>query len=250
MNNPVIQTAFPLPAPQSETAAILLMIERAARDPSVDIDKMQRLLDFKNQVDAARAQRAFGMAMIAAQSEMRAIAADSANPQTRSRYASYFALDKATRSIYTRHGLWLTFDTADGAPENYVRVVCDAGHSDGHVRRYHTDMPADGKGAKGGDVMTRTHATGSAMTYGRRYLLINIFNLAIGEDDDDGNAASVKVITDEQATEISALIAETESDIVRFLKWAGAESVSDIAASEFDKCIAMLKTKQRREAMQ
>jgi hypothetical protein len=50
-------------------------------------------------------------------------------------------------------------------------------------------MPADGKGAKGGDVMTRTHATGSALSYGMRYLLKMIFNVAVGEDDDDGNDA-------------------------------------------------------------
>ena len=49
-------------------------------------------------------------------------------------------------------------------------------------------MPIDTKGARGGDVMTRTHATGSALTYGKRYLLIAMFNLAI-EEDDDGNAA-------------------------------------------------------------
>jgi hypothetical protein len=38
--------------------------------------------------------------------------------------------------------------------------------------------------------MTRTHATGSALTYGKRYLLIAMFNLSIADDaDDDGNAA-------------------------------------------------------------
>jgi hypothetical protein len=31
-------------------------------------------------------------------------------------------------------------------------------------------MPGDGKGAKGGDVMTKTHATGAALSYGQRYL--------------------------------------------------------------------------------
>ena len=48
-------------------------------------------------------------------------------------------------------------------------------------------MPADGKGAKGGDVMTKTHATGAAVSYGMRYLLKMIFNVAVGEDDTDGN---------------------------------------------------------------
>jgi hypothetical protein len=61
-------------------------------------------------------------------------------------------------------------------------------HRDGFSRRYQIDMPIDTKGARGGDVMTRTHATGSAYTYGKRYLLIGMFNLAI-DDDDDGNVA-------------------------------------------------------------
>jgi hypothetical protein len=49
-------------------------------------------------------------------------------------------------------------------------------------------MPADGKGARGNDVMTKTHATGAAITYGKRYLLGMIFNLAVTRDD-DGNGA-------------------------------------------------------------
>jgi hypothetical protein len=49
-------------------------------------------------------------------------------------------------------------------------------------------MPVDGKGARGGDVMTKTHAMGSGVSYGMRYLLRMIFNLAI-DYDDDGNAA-------------------------------------------------------------
>ena len=32
-----------------------------------------------------------------------------------------------------------------------------------------------------------THATGSAVSYGQRYLLKMIFNVAVGEDDRDGN---------------------------------------------------------------
>ena len=60
-------------------------------------------------------------------------------------------------------------------------------HVGGHTRRYEAAMPADGKGAKGGDVMTKTHAFGAATSYGMRYLLKMIFNVAIGEYDLDGN---------------------------------------------------------------
>ena len=50
----------------------------------------------------------------------------------------------------------------------------------------------NGKGAKGGDVMTRTHATGAALSYGMRYLLRMIFNVAVGEGDTDGNGATAR----------------------------------------------------------
>jgi hypothetical protein len=70
-----------------------------------------------------------------------------------------------------------------------VCVTCHVSHRGGWGADYRIDMPADGKGAKGGDVMTKTHAVGSATQYGMRYLLKMIFNVAIGEDD-DGNAAA------------------------------------------------------------
>ena len=40
--------------------------------------------------------------------------------------------------------------------------------------------------------MTRTHATGSAMTYAKRYLKNFIFDLQFKQKDDDGNAAGGK----------------------------------------------------------
>jgi hypothetical protein len=66
-----------------------------------------------------------------------------------------------------------------------VRLLIGHGHS----RRYVLPMPADCKGARGGDVMSRTHATASACSYGMRYLATMTFNLAIDRDD-DGNAAA------------------------------------------------------------
>jgi hypothetical protein len=122
---------------------------------------------------------------------MRPVAADASNPQTKSKYASYAALDSVLRPIYTKHGFGLSFDTGEGAPTGWVRVLCYVTHAGGHARTYHADMPADGKGAKGGDVMTITHAVGAAMSYGMRYLLKMIFNVAVGEDDRDGNAVQV-----------------------------------------------------------
>jgi hypothetical protein len=176
--------------PSAPVSNMLEIISRAASDPNVDIDKLERLMQMKERMDAKAAEVAFNDAMNAAQSQVGRVKATKENKQTRSWYADYAALDRALRPIYVEHGFSLSFNTGDDAPPEMVRVICYVSHKDGHTRTYHVDMPADGKGAKGGDVMTKTHAAGSAMSYGSRYLLKLIFNVAIGEDDDDGNNAA------------------------------------------------------------
>ena len=229
----------------SEATAILGMIERAARDPAVDIDKMERLLERRERILAREAETAFDTAMAEAQTEMRPVAQDSDNSQTRSKYASYVALDAAVRPIYVKHGFSLSFSTAEGAPDLHVRVTCRVARGGAH-RNYHLDMPADGKGAKGGDVMTRTHATGSAITYGRRYLLSMIFNVAVGERDDDGNAAGGNgaVISAEQLETIQSLIVETGSDIGKFCKYMKVAELPAIPAARFQAAVDALNAKK------
>ena len=170
-----------------EAGSLIHIIAAAARDPSVDIDKMERLWAMHERLKNRAAEEAFNAAMNKAQGEMGRVSADAANQQTRSVYATYGKLDRAVRPIYARNGFSLSFDTGEGAPEGYTRVLAYVSHSAGHTRTYHADMPADGKGAKGGDVMTKTHASGAAMSYGMRYLLRLIFNIAVGEEDNDGN---------------------------------------------------------------
>ncbi len=178
-----------MPTVQPEPTTVLNIIERASRDPNVDIDKMERLIAMQERIHAQRAQAEFDTAMADAQEAMRAISPDKDNSQTKSKYATYAALDQATRPIYSKHGFALSFNTGDTPKDNEVRVLCTVSHRDGHRQEYKIDMPADGKGPQGASVMTRTHATGAAASYGQRYLLKLIFNLAVGDIDDDGNGA-------------------------------------------------------------
>jgi len=152
------------------------------------IDVIERLSALQERAQDRDAEMQFNEAMNAAQAELGRIAPDLTNPQTHSKYASYAALDRKIRPIYTRHGFSLSFDSGDSPLADTVRVTCFVSHRAGHTRKYTgPPMPADGKGAKGGDVMTKTHATGAAMSYGARYLLKYIFNIAVGEEDTDGN---------------------------------------------------------------
>lgn len=184
----VVPTTTPVTA-SGESLSPMQTFHRLASDPTVSVEKIERLMALWERAEAKKAESLFYEALSAAQAEMRPIAADAQNPSTRSRYASYAALDRMLRPIYTQHGFGLSFNTEETQTADQVRVTCLVTHRAGHAREYRIDMPADGKGAKGGDVMTKTHATGSAVTYGMRYLLKMIWNIAVGESDDDGNRA-------------------------------------------------------------
>lgn len=230
----------------SDAVSFIQMIERAARDPSVDIDKMERLMQLHERMVDKKAEADFNDAMTACQKEIRTVTADATNPQTRSKYASYAKLDSILRPIYTKHGISISYGTEDTAKIESVRVIAHVARG-GYTRKYQVDMPADGKGAKGGDVMTKTHATGAAMAYGSRYLLKGIFNVAVGEDDQDGNATGNKQMPESQKTDFKSAI-ETVGSMEQWQKlWADILAAStktgDVAAHEELRTLMIAKRK-------
>ena len=225
---------------------VLAMIERVATNPDADIEKLERLLAMQERILDRQHEDAFNEAMNRVQAATGRIATDSDNPHTKSRYASYAALDRVMRPIYTKEGLSISFTTGD-APTEVVRVIGHlSGH--GHTRKYQVDMPADGKGAKGGDVMTKTHAAGAAMQYGMRYLLKLMFNLAIGEDT-DGNGASgeTKYISEDEALTIHAKLTDNEIPMGPFLDWLKrtmkCESIETISVKALDTVMSTIDAK-------
>ncbi len=252
-------------------ASLLDVILRAGTDPAFDVEKFERLVAIQqNEQDRQdkrlereaelAAEAAFNAAMSDVQRQMGRIATDAANTSTRSRYASYGALDRAIRPLYTAAGFNISFNEDVGAVgADMVRVLAYVTHTApgakrGHTRTYHTDIPADGKGAKGGDVMTKTHAHVSATSYGKRVLLGMIFNIATGSDD-DGNAASGRTaaassdasampgtISAAQANQIRALLDDRGIAHRAFLTFIRLPSIEHIGAEHFDKAIAKIKT--------
>jgi len=223
------------------------LIMRAVRDPACDPLKMAQLLDLSRQVQADEAQKAYNASMIDAQAEMDPVRTDANNPQTRSKYATHAALDRAIRPIYSKHGFALSYDTGDGAPPDHMRVLVNVMHREGHTKVHHMDMPADGKGAKGGDVMTKTHAAGSAFSYGKRYLEGGVFNIIVSDaPDDDGNAAGGNgVISPYQMATLQEVIALTNSDAEKVCKFAKVTCLAEITQKLLPRVIEALNSQPK-----
>ena len=241
-----IATRHETPVTIQDSATIMEVISRAASDPNTDIDKLERLMGMYERLETKKAETAFHAAMTAAQSEMGRVSTDALNTQTRSRYATYGKLDKALRPIYTQHGFSLSFGTDQSPIEQHVRVLCDVSHRAGYSKQYHIDMPNDGKGAKGGDVMTKTHAQGAATRYGMRYLLTMIFNVAIGEDDNDGNTVEhAEKISASELADLIALCEEVNADKAAFCKVLRVESLAELPKSKLKGAVDRLNQKRR-----
>ncbi|GJD92883.1 ERF family protein [Methylobacterium iners] len=240
------------PAPTGEPATILSLIERAARDPSVDLDRMERLFEMREKMLAREAETAFNAAMSAAQAELPQVLRRAENSHTNSRYAKLEHIAQAITPIYTKHGFSLSFDTVDCPLAGHYRLVCKVAHAGGFSRSHQADLPADGAGAQGRANKTGIQAFGSTMSYGRRYLTLLVFNVALTNEDNDGNRVAPadeggdEFVSDEQAETIRRLIGETRSDVNRFLGFIGAESISDIPASKFQFAVNQLKRKAGR----
>jgi hypothetical protein len=231
-----------LAVPVSEEQAYFAMIERAVRDPAVDVGKLERLL-------AIKPRAIYASAMAECQAEMEPVRRDCRNPQTKSRYASYEALDRALRPIYSRHGIALSFSTKPTeTPETLMCVTCRVIHRSGHVENHELPIPMSTKGPQGKEMMTPTHAAMSAKTYGKRGLLDMIFNVATTdvEIDDDGNAAGGFVtINENERRDLEILIAETESDMTKVLEYAEVDSLASLPLSQLGKIKRALEDKRR-----
>src|SRR5258707_12737834 len=90
---------------QSETTSIL----RLAIEKGASIETIERLMAMMKEERAYRVESEFNEALSQAQTEMQCVAPDKTNSQTGSDFASYAALDKMVRPIYTKHGFSLSF---------------------------------------------------------------------------------------------------------------------------------------------
>lgn len=242
----VVSAQVAAPLPEVPGDPVLALIERVTRDPSADLDKLERILAMHSRLEAKAREREFNEKMAEAQKLMEPINADARNPETKSKYATLAKLDRVIRPIYSKLGFAPSFNTSPDAPPEHVRVLLALSNC-GHTAHYQIDMPTDGKGPKGGSVMTRTHAVGSGVSYGQRYLLKLAFNLSIDSSaDDDGNAAGRTgggVISAEQVQRIKSLAMAVQADMRRFCAFLGVPSIEAIPAARFEHAIASLAAK-------
>lgn len=237
------QVTKPKPtAVASETGAIVQMIERVAMDPTIDISRLERLMDMHDKIIARNAKSAYMGALAAMQEELPvikergAIEIGKGKPQ---RYALWEDINEAIKPVLSRHGFALSFRT--GQMDGKIIVTGILGHRDGHSEETTMHLPLDTSGSK-----NAVQAVGSSTSYGKRYTAAALLNLTSRGEDDDGKAGGDGPINEEQIEAIQRLIVEVAADIQKFCKYMKVARIEEIPAKHFDSAVAALEAKRAK----
>lgn len=190
----VIKEAAPAPA-MSESAAIIQVIERAAMNPNVDIDKMERLLQMQERIMERNARSSYAADLSRMQEHLpviaengRIVVRDKVTKEVvqSTGYALWEDINEAIKPILSAHGFALSFKTGL-APDNKITVTGILSHRDGHSEETTMILPHDSTGSK-----NAVQAVGSSTSYGKRYTACALLNITSRGEDDDGHAAAKK----------------------------------------------------------
>lgn len=228
------------------------IIELAA-DPNFDVDKLERLIGLQNQETERQASVAFSTAFAAMQAEIPTIA--KAKQGNGSKYATLEDVVEITRPILNKHGFSLAFDTntvldkVEGSQsldyKGYVQIVAVLLHKQGHKETNKLLVPFDYSGSKKNNP---AQAMGSAVSYGKRYTLCALLNIATRDDNDASTAWQHKKITAAQARGLTAKLAKLSNDDQdSFNKWLlndfAIDAVADIPQSSYNYIDGQLTAK-------
>src|ERR1700748_138640 len=175
---------------------ILAVIERAARDPNTDIDKLERLFALRERIEDRDAKIAFTEAKIAMRPELPEITMkghivirDKSDPNKITQdtpFARFEDIHEAVMPVLARYGFDLSYRNGL-SPDGKVRVTTVLSHVNGHSEETVFDLPHDSSGSK-----NSVQAVGSSTSYGKRYGTLSILNIKVAGEDDDGATASYK----------------------------------------------------------
>jgi hypothetical protein len=227
---------------QREAASILDVIARASRDPTVDVDKLERLLAIQERLLAEQRRTAYYAALARLQGRLPQITKAGnildAKGNLRNKYAKIEDIDVAVKPYTSEEGFSFSFDSKAGGQN--TEYSCAMQHRDGHVEIKTLSLPLD-TGAGRNNVQS----AGSSLSYAKRYLLGMHLHLVTRDEDDDGNATSRAPITAEQAAHLRAELASAGGNEARFLNWLAVPTFEEVPAANYERAVRFIAEKQK-----
>lgn len=190
------------PLAMSESAAIIQVIERAAMNPNVDIDKMERLLQMQERIMDRNAKAAYAADLARMQPNLpvitergKIVVLDKVTKDVihSTGYALWEDINEAIKPVLAEHGFALSFRTGLG-PDGKITVTGILSHREGHQEETTMALPHDSTGSK-----NAVQAVGSSTSYGKRYTASALLNITSRGEDDDAEQAATRPVDEKPA---------------------------------------------------
>lgn len=238
----VVKQVDALPAARPESATILELIGRMSSDQSVDVAKVEKLVDLYMRVTANTARQEYAAALADMQPQLPLIAERGGikdrNNNVQSRYALWEDIVSAITPILSTHGFALSFRVKNDA--NMVGVTGVLSHRAGHSEETTLALPIDTSGSK-----NAVQSVGSSTSYGKRYTAAALLNLRTGDIDDDGASGGKPTLSEEQVANLDALLSEIGGDAkARYLRYAKVKSLDQILACNYADAVKVIEKRR------
>ena len=146
------------------------------------VSLQQSMVRFQWEAQERQAKIDFDDALTACQQQIGRIAPNVQRNDTASWWADYAQLDRTIRPIYTAERFNISFTEVPPIAVGKVRIQATLARG-GVSRDYHREITPSTTGPKGGVMATATDADAIAASRAKRYLLLSIFNIAVGIDE-------------------------------------------------------------------
>lgn len=233
-----------LPAVVDENpGSMLAAIVALAKDPSVDVTKLQALMGMQERMEARGAETQFNQAFAEMEPKMPRIKRDGTveyKDKAAFKFARWETVDAGIRPILREHGFSLSFNTSPRQGEGGgLNITGTLLHTAGHSKSATIPLPLDSSGGK-----NNLQGAGSTLSYGKRYTTTMLLNIVTEGEDDDGKKGGMQYIGPGQIAQIKKLIGETNTNEIRFLETIGVSEIQDIAVGEFAIAVNLLNSKK------
>lgn len=211
---------------------------------SESVAAVAELVKLRESMEARKAEKEFAMAFVQLQKDLPTIMGARGIPDKQGnikfRYANFEDIDSIVRPICLAHGFSYAFKET-GIESGRITVTMILQHSGGHLR----EIPYSVRIGNGPPGSTESQADVSGHSYAQRGALESGLALRIVGTREDARGESGPV-SEEIAFELERRCKETNSDVIAFLKFAGATSFKTIAASKYDMLDNLLTKKERQ----
>lgn len=231
----------------------LALIRDMAVNPSVDADKLEKMLNMQERIMSKNAEIEFNAAFMRLQEKIPPFKktgavyypVDKTKPDGEKRLAFKFvkidSLDEILPPLLRSEGFTMTYDS-ELAPGGGTIFIAILQHVNGHKKITKTPpMPLDTSGGK-----NNLQGGGSSMSYGSRYATKFALNLKFIDEDDDGQRGGMIFIDEKSVKTINDLLEETKADKTRFLQMMEVAEVENILAKDYAMAVNALVAKRKK----